>query len=191
MKIGELAKAANTPVETIRYYEREQLLPEPARTDGNYRIYDDEHAQRLGFIRRCRSLDMTLDEIRSLLKFRDAPQDDCGEVNQLLDDHIGHVAARISELKTLEKQLKALRLQCCGPRVGERLRHPAGSWTRCHARVRRPRPSGSTRATCIGSLHGTTAARRTAEPAEAWTVTHVAPSFPASLTAPATELGIS
>jgi Cd(II)/Pb(II)-responsive transcriptional regulator len=115
MKIGELAKAANTPVETIRYYEREQLLPEPARTDGNYRIYDDEHAQRLGFIRRCRSLDMTLGEIRSLLKFRDAPQDDCGEVNQLLDDHIGHVAARISELKTLEKQLKALRLQCCGP----------------------------------------------------------------------------
>jgi uncharacterized protein YunC (DUF1805 family) len=58
---------------------------------------------------------MTLDEIRSLLKFRDAPQDDCGQVNQLLDDHIGHVAARISELKTLEKQLKALRLQCCGP----------------------------------------------------------------------------
>ena len=114
MKIGELAKVTNTPVETIRYYERELLLPEPARTDGNYRIYDDEHAQRLGFIRRCRSLDMTLDEIRSLLKFRDAPQEDCGEVNQLLDDHIGHVAARIAELKTLEKQLKALRLQCSG-----------------------------------------------------------------------------
>ena len=58
---------------------------------------------------------MTLDEIRSLLRFRDAPGEDCGEVNQLLDDHIGHVAARISELKTLEKQLKALRQQCCGP----------------------------------------------------------------------------
>ncbi|RRH81303.1 Cd(II)/Pb(II)-responsive transcriptional regulator [Variovorax beijingensis] len=114
MKIGELAKAANTPVETIRYYEREQLLPEPARTEGNYRIYDEEHAQRLGFIRRCRSLDMTLDEIRSLLRFRDAPGEDCGEVNQLLDDHVGHVAARIRELKTLEKQLKALRQQCCG-----------------------------------------------------------------------------
>lgn len=115
MKIGELAKVANTPVETIRYYERERLLPEPARTDGNYRIYDEDHAQRLGFIRRCRSLDMTLDEIRSLLKFRDAPQEDCGQVNQLLDDHIGHVAARIAELKTLEKQLKALRQQCGGP----------------------------------------------------------------------------
>jgi Cd(II)/Pb(II)-responsive transcriptional regulator len=115
MKIGELAKAANTPVETIRYYEREQLLPAPARTEGNYRIYDEDHAQRLGFIRRCRSLDMTLDEIRSLLAFRDAPQEDCGQVNQLLDDHIGHVAARIAELKTLQTQLKALRQQCGGP----------------------------------------------------------------------------
>jgi len=114
MKIGDLAKAANTPVETIRYYEREGLLPAPARTEGNYRIYGEDHAQRLGFVRRCRSLDMTLDEIRSLLKFRDAPQEDCGEVNQLLDDHIGHVAARIAELRTLEKQLKALRQQCGG-----------------------------------------------------------------------------
>jgi len=114
MKIGELAKAANTPVETIRYYEREHLLPTPARTEGNYRIYDEDHAQRLGFIRRCRSLDMTLDEIRGLLRFRDAPQEDCGQVNQLLDDHIGHVAARIAELRTLEKQLKALRQQCRG-----------------------------------------------------------------------------
>lgn len=114
MKIGELAKVANTPVETIRYYERERLLPEPARTEGNYRIYDEDHAQRLGFIRRCRSLDMTLDEIRSLLKFRDAPQEDCGEVNRLLDDHIGHVAARIAELRMLETQLKALREQCGG-----------------------------------------------------------------------------
>jgi len=114
MKIGDLAKAANTPVETIRYYEREGLLPAPARTEGNYRIYGEDHAQRLGFVRRCRSLDMTLDEIRSLLKFRDAPQEDCGEVNQLLDDHIGHVAARIAELRTLEKQLKALRRQCGG-----------------------------------------------------------------------------
>jgi Cd(II)/Pb(II)-responsive transcriptional regulator len=119
MKIGELAKVTDTPVETIRYYEREQLLPVPARTEGNYRIYDDEHAQRLSFIRRCRSLDMTLDEIRSLLRFRDTPEDDCGQVNQLLDDHIGHVATRIAELKALEKQLKTLRQQCERPKAAE------------------------------------------------------------------------
>ena len=74
MKIGELAKAAHTQVETIRYYEREGLLPETARTDGNYRMYAEEHVDRLSFIRHCRGLDMTLDEIRVLLRFKDAPQ---------------------------------------------------------------------------------------------------------------------
>jgi DNA-binding transcriptional MerR regulator len=56
MKIGELAKAAGTQVETIRYYEREGLLPVANRTDGNYRVYDGAHAQRLAFIRHCRCL---------------------------------------------------------------------------------------------------------------------------------------
>ena len=155
MKIGELAKVANTPVETIRYYELEQLLPEPARTDGNYRIYDDEHAQRLGFIRRCRSLDMTLDEIRSLLKFRDAPQDDCGQVNQLLDDHIGHVAARISELKTLEKQLKALRLQCVGPESAQ----SCGILQELDTAALTPETFGQHAGHVHGSLHNTAAKR--------------------------------
>lgn len=112
MKIGELAHITNTPVETIRYYEREGLLPETARTEGNYRIYGDSHAQRLSFIRHCRSLDMTLDEIRVLLRFKDAPAENCGEVNDLLDEHIGHVAERIRELRQLEKQLKSLRQLC-------------------------------------------------------------------------------
>jgi Cd(II)/Pb(II)-responsive transcriptional regulator len=99
-------------VETIRYYEREGLLPHPARTAGNYRIYGDPHAERLSMIRHCRSLDMTLDEIRLLLRFCDSPEENCAKVNGLLDEHIGHVATRILELKALEKQLKALRNQC-------------------------------------------------------------------------------
>ncbi|MES2945477.1 MAG: Cd(II)/Pb(II)-responsive transcriptional regulator [Pseudomonadota bacterium] len=112
MKIGELAKAAFTQSETIRYYEREGLLPEAARTESNYRSYDSSHLQRLAFIRHCRSLDMTLGEIRTLLRFKDAPEDNCGQVNNLLDEHIGHVAKRIRELKALEKELKTLRLRC-------------------------------------------------------------------------------
>ena len=116
MKIGELATATNTPVDTIRYYEREGLLPAAPRSDGNYRIYGPAHAERLAFVRHCRSLDMTLDEIRVLLRFRDAPHADCGEVNGLLDAHIGHVATRIRELRQLERQLKALREQCAGVR---------------------------------------------------------------------------
>lgn len=119
LKIGELAKRTGSQVETIRYYEREGLLPAPTRSEGNYRLYDSAHVERLQFIRHCRSLDMTLDEIRSLLGFRDAPTEDCSEVNALLDKHIEHVAARIAELKVLEKQLKGLRKLCQTARAGK------------------------------------------------------------------------
>ncbi|HVK93518.1 MAG TPA: Cd(II)/Pb(II)-responsive transcriptional regulator [Noviherbaspirillum sp.] len=112
LRIGELAERTDCQVETIRYYEKEGLLPVPARSEGNYRLYSDVHVDRLMFIRHCRSLDMALDEIRRLLQFRDAPEQNCGEVNVLLDEHIGHVAARIAELKRLEKQLKMLRRLC-------------------------------------------------------------------------------
>lgn len=112
MKIGELAKATGTQVETIRYYEREGLIPEPLRTDGNYRSYEKGHVQRLAFIRHCRCLDMTLDEIRLLLQFKDDPQSDCGDVDRILDEHIEHVVLRIRELKALEKQLRSLRSEC-------------------------------------------------------------------------------
>ena len=112
MKIGELAHATGTQIETIRYYEREGLLPSPARTEGNFRVYTEGHVQRLTFIRHCRSLDMALDEIRTLLHFKDAPDENCGDVNALLDAHIGHVAERIRDLRALKKQLKGLRERC-------------------------------------------------------------------------------
>lgn len=116
MKIGDLAKAAYTQSETIRYYERKGLLPEAARTESNYRTYDQSHVQRLAFIRHCRSLDMTLGEIATLLQFKDAPDANCADVNALLDAHIGHVNQRIKELKALEKELKALRQLCVNSR---------------------------------------------------------------------------
>ena len=112
VKIGELAAGSSTPIETIRYYEREGLLPAPPRTQGNFRVYEPRHLERLQFIRHCRGLDMSLDEVRVLLRFKDAPGDGCGDVNALLDEHIGHVSKRIRELRALEKQLKALRERC-------------------------------------------------------------------------------
>lgn len=115
MKIGELARAAGTQIETVRYYEREGLLPEPERSAGNYRIYGDRHVERLSFIRQCRALDMNLDEIRVLLRFKDAPAESCGEVNELLDEHIGHVDLRIRELENLRGALKSLRERCGVP----------------------------------------------------------------------------
>lgn len=119
MRIGNLAEATGTPVETIRFYEREGLLPAAQRSDNNYRMYTAAHADRLAFIRHCRNLDMALDEIRSLLRLRDAPPKDCGEVNSLLDEHIGHVAQRIRELRALENDLKALRARCSSPHAIE------------------------------------------------------------------------
>lgn len=112
MKIGELAKATGTQTETIRYYEREDLLPVPTRTDSNYRVYEGSHVERLAFIRHCRCLDMTLDEIRVLLHFKDAPSENCGAVDALLEEHIGHVVSRIKALQSLEVELRALQQQC-------------------------------------------------------------------------------
>ena len=112
MKIGDLARLSGTAIETIRFYEREKLLSVAGRTAGNYRIYEAAHAERLAFIRHCRLLDMTLDEIRVLLRLRDAPSETCTEVNRLLDEHIGHVSERMRELRALDKQLKTLRDLC-------------------------------------------------------------------------------
>jgi Cd(II)/Pb(II)-responsive transcriptional regulator len=112
MRIGTLAKQTGCSVETIRYYERQGLLAPTARTEGNYRVYSDADVERLCFIRDCRSLDMTLQEIEKLLSFRDAPEEYCTDVNELLDGHIRHVTARIAELQTLEQQLHKLRRLC-------------------------------------------------------------------------------
>lgn len=114
MKIGQLAKAAATQVEAIRYYEREGLLSPGRRSESNYRLYDEVDVHRLAFIRHCRCLDMSLDEIRVLLRHKDAPRSDCAEVNAVLDGHISHVVERIRELQALEKELKALRARCAG-----------------------------------------------------------------------------
>ena len=111
-KIGELSKRTGTLAETVRYYEREGLLVGPPRSQGNYRLYTEAHVERLQFIRHCRSLDMTLQEIRTLLSFRDAPEENCSEVNALLDEHIEHVASRVKELKLLEQNLQRLRSLC-------------------------------------------------------------------------------
>lgn len=112
MKIGELARLAHCSAQTIRFYEQSGLLPEPGRTHANYRHYHTGHLERLRFIRNCRSLDMTHDEIRALLGFIDEPRDNCAPVNDLLDEHIDHVNVRLMELERLRTQLVELRQSC-------------------------------------------------------------------------------
>ncbi len=112
MKIGDLARAANCSTETIRYYEKAGLMPPATRNSSNYREYGPAHLERLRLIRNCRSLDMTHEEIRSLLHSLDSATQDCEPVNQLLDEHIGHVDTRIIELQDLRRQLAELRERC-------------------------------------------------------------------------------
>lgn len=119
MQIGELARSTGVGIETIRFYERERLLPQAARSRGNYRLFSVDHVERILFIRHCRSLDMNLDQIRILLGVRDTPKQSCDSVNALLDEKISEVHARISELKQLDVLLKQLRGRCENPATAQ------------------------------------------------------------------------
>ena len=147
LTIGRLADEAGVNVETIRYYERQGLLAAPARTAGNFRAYDARQLERLRFIRYCRGLDMSLDEVRVLLRFRDQPQAECGDVNALLDEHIGHVSRRIAELRTLERELKELRRRCASAQPSEHCGILSGIAQAAHD------PPAATRPTHLQSVH--------------------------------------
>ena len=112
MKIGELASATHTLPETVRFYERLGLLPRPLRTEANYRDYAREDVQRLAFIRHCRSLDMTLEEVRTLLELRDEPGRSCVNADDLVASHVQKVVVRIRELRALEAELRSLSKAC-------------------------------------------------------------------------------
>ncbi|NIF22163.1 Cd(II)/Pb(II)-responsive transcriptional regulator [Candidatus Pantoea multigeneris] len=112
MKTGELATLAGCPVETVRYYEKSGLLHAPLRGENNYRHYDHTHVERLMFIRRCRALDMTQDEIRALLEAKESQEPHCGKIDAIISEHLHHVQQRIQELQALEQQLKALNQHC-------------------------------------------------------------------------------
>ena len=115
-QIGKLAQEFGVPVETIRYYERCGLLDEPARSEGNYRIYGESQVEQLRFIVNCRCLDMDQDEIRRLLKLRARPPKDCTQVNAIIDQHIAHIEVRLADLHELSRQLRELRQSCNQPR---------------------------------------------------------------------------
>jgi Cd(II)/Pb(II)-responsive transcriptional regulator len=112
MRIGELAKATGVDVQTIRFYEQEGLLAEPPRTHAGYRQYGAVHGEVLQFIRHCRSLDLSLQEIRSLLNYREHPDLGCEEINLLVTNHINQVRQRIEQLQHLEQQLLLLQTSC-------------------------------------------------------------------------------
>lgn len=139
MRIGELATQAGVEVQTIRYYEREGLLEAPSRTPSGYRTYGPRHLERLNFVRHCRSLDMSLAEIRRLVELSGDRSVSCEQVDGLVRAHLGRVRAKRAALEALEAQLTTLSAQCAsGHRIAdcgilEELIHAAhGEACACH-----------------------------------------------------------
>lgn len=112
LRIGELGNLTGVDTETIRFYEKEGLLPEPLRSPNGYRAYGSEHVERLAFIRHCRALDIPLNDIKRLLSFVEHPTTDCGDIDRLIDEQLLKVRARLASMQALEQQLEALRSRC-------------------------------------------------------------------------------
>lgn len=119
MKIGELSRATGTNIETIRYYERIGLLPEPDRTAANYRSYGDVHRARLSFVRHSRELGFTIEEIRSLLDLADHPGRDCAEADRIATAHLEQVESKIAQLSALRDELARIVGRCRGGVAGD------------------------------------------------------------------------
>jgi DNA-binding transcriptional MerR regulator len=113
-KIGDVAVQSGVSAANIRFYEKQQLLRPQSRGDNSYRTYSDGDVHQLRFIRACRALDMSLDEVRTLLNLNLGVKADCVTASSALDAHLAHVRERLAELKALEKDLKALRGRCNG-----------------------------------------------------------------------------
>lgn len=119
LKIGALAAATDTKVETVRYYERVGLLGAPARPEGNYRLYDDGALKRLSFIRRARALGFSLDQVRALLDLSDQRDRSCREVDQIAAIHLAEVDRKIADLTALRLELARLLDQCRQDKISE------------------------------------------------------------------------
>ncbi len=112
--IGQAAKLSGISSANIRFYEKENLIKPRGISANSYRFYSDEDVHQLRFIRQLRSLDMTLDEVRTLLGLDLRKKRDCQTARDTLDEHIGHVRERLKELRVLEKNLIDLRSRCDG-----------------------------------------------------------------------------
>ena len=116
---GRLAKLTGCNIETIRYYEGVGLMPEPKRSKGGYREYEETDIRRLSFVRRCRELGFSLDDIRGLLELVDGGGHSCGEIQNMTLAHVSHIRTKISDLRRIERILKEMATKCEGGDVPE------------------------------------------------------------------------
>jgi len=116
---AELARRTGCNLETIRYYEKIGMMPDPPRTASGYRVYDEGHASRLRFILRARELGFGIEGIRGLLALVDGGTQTCAEVKERTERHLEDVRARIADLRRIERVLAATAAQCTGDAVPE------------------------------------------------------------------------
>lgn len=114
MRIGELARCAEVGVDTVRYYERQGLLPPPARLASGYRRYGQSDVARLRFVRRAKTLGFTLVEIRELLALSGRHEDDMGGLKTAASEKLADVEAKLVELTRIRDGLQTLVTSCPG-----------------------------------------------------------------------------
>ncbi|MCC7033062.1 MAG: MerR family DNA-binding protein [Acidobacteria bacterium] len=117
--IGALARKAGTSPETIRWYERARLMPPPARTGANYRVYAEPALRRLLFIRRARELGFGVDQVRTLAELSEDLRRDCAEVDRMSRAHLEEVERRIADLRRLRRALRRIIGDCRSGSVAE------------------------------------------------------------------------
>jgi Hg(II)-responsive transcriptional regulator len=114
MRIGEAATRAGVNIQTLRYYERQGLLPKPPRTGSHYRLYSDDGVRRVRFVKRAQELGFTLKEIKELLALRLDSRATCADVRKRSEAKIADINGRIRTLRAMKKALERLATACSG-----------------------------------------------------------------------------
>ena len=113
-RIGQAAKLSGVNAPTIRYYEKSGLIQAGTRSENDYRVYDDSDIHLLKFVRLCRSFDIPLGDVKTLIGLDLQVKRDCNTARDTLDAHLKAVNKKLHELKRLERELKNLRMRCEG-----------------------------------------------------------------------------
>jgi len=115
--IGQLAKASHVKIETVRYYERRELIPNPTRSESGYRQFSQKDVERIRFIKHAQSIGFTLHEIAELLSLRVEPEATCGDINQRIDGKLTDIKGKIGTLLKMKKTLLKLKEACKQPKA--------------------------------------------------------------------------
>lgn len=114
LTIGEVARQAGVNIETLRYYERRNVIPPPPRTRANYRLYPGDTVQLVRFVKRAQELGFSLSEIKELLAFRASENGTCADVRRQAVEKIADIEQKIRSLQAMRGALSGLVAQCSG-----------------------------------------------------------------------------